>query len=164
MTNSHEFPVAAGGSVHRATELLREMITANEEFVGHMRRELSVNATDLDAMTHLISSGPLGPTELAKRLNLSTAAVTTVVDRLESGGHARRAQHPSDRRSVVIVPSPTSVAQAMGVLMPMIMGIDSVITTFPEEQREVITDYLERVVSVYQTQLPADSLPTSGSR
>jgi DNA-binding MarR family transcriptional regulator len=161
MTTSPEFPSAGGGSVHRATVLLREMITANEEFVGHMRRELAVNATDLDAMTHLISSGPLGPTELAKRLNLSTAAVTTVVDRLESAGHVTRAQHPSDRRSVVVVPNPTSVDRAMGVLMPMIMGIDEVMTTFPAEQRAVITDYLERVVMVYQKQVPTDSPPQS---
>ena len=145
---------AAAGAVHRATELLREMITANEAFVEHMGRELSVNATDLDAMTHLISSGPLGPTELARRLHLSTAAITTVVDRLESIGHVSRAQHPTDRRSVIIVPSPASVGHAMGVLMPMVMGIDSVITTFGVEQREVITEYLERVVSVYRAHVP----------
>lgn len=154
MTTAEQPAVASVGAVHRATELLREMITANEAFVHHMGRELSVNATDLNAMTHLISSGPLGPTELARRLQLSTAAVTTVVDRLESVGHVSRAQHPTDRRSVVIVPSPASVGQAMGVLMPMISGIDSVIDTFPAEQRDVIIDYLERVVTVYQAQVP----------
>jgi DNA-binding MarR family transcriptional regulator len=157
MTTAQETPDAADGSVHRATVLLREMISANEAFIGHMRRELAVNSTDLDAMTHLISSGPLGPTDLAKRLHLSTAAITTVVDRLEAVGHVSRAQHPTDRRSVVIVPSPASVAQAMGVLMPMIMGIDSVIATFPADQRDVITDYLERVLTVYQAQVPSGS-------
>lgn len=157
MTTAHDTPDAADGSVHRATVLLREMISANDAFVDHMRRELSVNSTDLDAMTHLISSGPLGPTDLAKRLHLSTAAVTTVVDRLEAVGHVSRAQHPTDRRSVVIVPSPASVAQAIGVLMPMITGIDSVIGSFPADQRDVITDYLERVLTVYQAQVPSGS-------
>lgn len=139
--------------VHRATVLVREMITANEAFTEHMGRELAVNPTDLNAMTHLISSGPLAPTELARRLHLSTAAVTSVVDRLESVGHVSRAQHPTDRRSVVIVPSPDSVRQAMGVLMPMIVGINDVITEFPAEDRTVITAYLERVLTVYRAQV-----------
>lgn len=157
MTTARDTVVAPLGTVHRATELLREMITANEAFVEHLGRELSVNTTDLDAMTHLISTGPLGPTELARRLELSTAAVTTVVDRLESIGHVTRAQHPTDRRSVLIVPSPTSVSKAMNVLMPMIMGIDSVIGDFPLAQREIIIDYLQRVVTVYQAQVPSGS-------
>ena len=150
----------SGSVVHRATELLREMITANEAFLAHMGRELAVNSTDLNAMTHLISRGSLAPTELARRLGMSTAAVTTVVDRLESVGHASRQQHPSDRRSVVVVPSPASVSLAMGVLMPMITGIDGVIGEFPAEQRAVITEYLERVVDVYQAQVPS---PPSGT-
>ncbi|MDJ0335676.1 MarR family transcriptional regulator [Salinibacterium sp. G-O1] len=153
MTTAEE-GVAGRTKVHRATELLRELITANEAFTEHMGRQLSVNPTDLSAMTHLISGGPLGPTELSRRLQLSTAAVTTVVDRLESAGHVHRAQHPTDRRSVVIVPSPASVQQAMGVLIPMITGIDNVISEFPEDQRDVINAYLERVVDVYQSQVP----------
>ena len=155
MTNADDTETGPGGAVHRATHLLREMITANEAFLGHMGRELSVNATDLNAMTHLISSGPLGPTELARHLDLSTAAVTTVVDRLVAVGHATRAQHPTDRRAVVVVPSPASIRQAMGVLMPMITGIDRVIDEFPAEQREIIIAYLERVVDVYQAQVPS---------
>ncbi len=157
MTTAEEPVVAPRMRVHRATELLRELITANEAFVGHMGRELSVNDTDLSAMSHLIAGGPLGPTELSKRLQLSTAAVTTVVDRLESAGHVHRAQHPSDRRAVVIVPSPASVQQAMGVLIPMITGVDGVISEFPDDQRDVISAYLERVVEVYKAQVPSDA-------
>ena len=141
--------------MHRATELLRDMISAHDDFLSHMGRELAVNTTDLTAMTHLISSGPLGPTELAKRLGMSTAAVTTVVDRLEAVGHASRFQHPTDRRAVVIVPSAASVSHAMRLVMPMITDINSVLDEFPVEQRDVITSYLERVVSTYQAQVPS---------
>lgn len=154
MTNADETE-ASGMPVHRATELLRDMISAHDAFLSHMGRELAVNTTDLTAMTHLISSGPLGATELAKRLGMSTAAVTTVVDRLEAVGHASRFQNPTDRRAVVIVPSAASVSQAMGLIMPMITGIDRVLDEFPAEQRGVITNYLERVVSIYRAQVPA---------
>ena len=146
----------ANVEVRRPTELMREIIDVSDAFTLHLGRELAVNPTDLSAMAHLISSGPLGPTELARRLGLSTAAVTTVIDRLEGLGHATRERHPTDRRSVVVVPTPASVGRAMATLMPMITGIDGVLDDFDDEQTAVITDYLDRVVRVYRAQLPAD--------
>jgi DNA-binding MarR family transcriptional regulator len=133
---------------------MRDILDVSEEFEAHLGRELTVNPTDLKAMEHLIMSGPLGPTELARRLGISTAAVTSVVDRLETLGHANRTQHPTDRRGVVVVPSPASVQRAMGALMPMIMGIDGVLDDFTESQQAVIEDYLTRVVTAYRQQLP----------
>ncbi len=140
--------------VHRATELIREFLDVSEEFEAHVARQLTVNPTDLHAMQHLIMSGPLSPTDLARRLDISTAAVTSVVDRLEALDHASRTQHPTDRRGIVIVPNPTSVARAMETLMPMIMGIDGVLDEFNDEDQAVITAYLERVLVSYRSQLP----------
>lgn len=135
------------------TALLREIIDVTDEFEAHVGRELSVNPTDLQAMEHLIMSGPLSPTELARRLGISTAAVTAVVDRLVAVEHVSRAQHPTDRRGVLVVPAPKSIARAMGTLMPMIAGIDGVLDEFSETEQETIAAYLERVVSVYRAQL-----------
>lgn len=140
--------------VRRATELIREFLDVSEEFEAHVGRELTVNPTDLQAMQHLIMSGPLGPTDLSRRLGISTAATTAVVDRLVAVGHASRTQHPTDRRGVVIVPNPASVQRAMSTLMPMIMGIDGVLDEFEEDDQAVITAYLERVLEVYRAQLP----------
>jgi DNA-binding MarR family transcriptional regulator len=140
--------------VRRATELIREFLDVSEEFEAHVGRELTVNPTDLQAMQHLIMSGPLGPTDLSRRLGISTAATTAVVDRLVAVGHASRTQHPTDRRGVVIVPNPASVQRAMSTLMPMIMGIDGVLDEFEEDEQAVITAYLERVLEVYRAQLP----------
>lgn len=145
---------AAPTRSRRATELVREIVEVSEEFEAHVGRELTVNPTDLQAMEHLITSGPLGPTELARRLGVSTAATTAVVDRLVGLGHATRTQHPTDRRGVVVVPSPASVQRAMGTLMPMIMGIDGVLDNFTDEEQAVITDYLDRVVVAFRAQLP----------
>jgi len=139
----------------RPTQLLRDILDTSEEFEQHVGRTLSVNATDLDAMEHLIQSGPLAPTELSRRLNISTAAVTGVIDRLIGVGHVTREQHPTDRRSVVVVPNPRSVETAMATLMPMIMGIDSVLDEFNDEEKDVIERYLNRVVVIYREQLPA---------
>ena len=78
------------GESHAATLLLRELLDVTEDFERTLGDELSVNPTDLTAMQHLIVAGALSPTALAERLELSSAAVTTVIDRLEALGHARR--------------------------------------------------------------------------
>lgn len=142
--------------VRRPTELIREFLEVSDEFEAYVGRELTVNPTDLQAMQHLIMGGPLGPTELSRRLGISTAATTAVVDRLVAVGHASRTQHPTDRRGVVIVPTPSSVQRAMGTLMPMIMGIDGVLDEFDEDEQAVITAYLERALDVFRSQIPQE--------
>jgi len=139
--------------VRRATELIREVREVSQEFELHVGRQLTVNPTDLQAMEHLIQSGPLGPTELARRLGISTAAVTAVVDRLVALGHVTRTQHPTDRRGIVVVPAPASVTRAMEALIPMIRGIDGVLDDFEPDEQATITAYLEQVLSVYRAQM-----------
>ena len=140
--------------VQDATVLLREIRELSSAFEGHLGSELTVNPTDLTAMEHLIQDGPLTPTELARRLRVSTAAATTVIDRLTAVGHVTRTPNPADRRGVLVVPAPASVARAMGALMPMIMDIDGVLGHFSEAEQSVITDYLERVVAAYRAHIP----------
>lgn len=142
--------------VHPATSLLRDILDVTGEFEKHVARELTVNATDLSAMEHLIQSGPLSPTDLAKRLDISTAAVTSVIDRLTAVGHVTREPQPNDRRGVLVVPQQSSVAKAMSTLMPMIMGINSVLEEFDETEKATIVDYLQRVLETYRAQLPGD--------
>ena len=142
--------------VHPATTLLREILDLTTEFERHLGRQLTVNPTDLEAMEHLIRDGALSPTELSRRLGVSTAAVTTVVDRLVAVGHVSRQPNPSDRRGILIEPDPRSVRKAMTTLMPMILGMDGVLADFDETSRATITAYLERVADVYRAQLPAE--------
>lgn len=137
-----------------ATRLLREILDVSADFEGHLGRELSVNPTDLAAMEHLIQSGPLTPSELARRLRITPPAVTASVARLEALGHASRAHDADDRRKVIITASAPSTARAMSVLMPMIRDIDVVLDGFGEKQQAVITEYLDRVLATYRSHIP----------
>ena len=124
-------------------------------FELHLGQQLKVNLTDLAAMEQLISSGPLGPGELARRLGITPPAVTAVVDRLEELGHATREPNPADRRAVVVTPAPASAQKAMSILMPMIGDIDTTLDGFDANQQATIAEYLERVVAAYRTHIPA---------
>jgi len=145
--------------VHAATTLLRDIREVGAAFEAHLAQQLTVNPTDLEAMEHLIQDGPLTPTDLSRRLGVSTAAMTTIIDRLTAVGHVSRVPNPSDRRGILVVPAAASVERAMGAIMPMVLGIDRVLAEFDEQEKATITDYLSRVVEVYRQQLPEK--PTS---
>ncbi len=131
-----------------ASRLLRRVIVLSDEVSIQLGRELQVNPTDFSAMQHLIQSGPMPPSELARRLNISTAAVTVLIDRLVAAGHARREPHPTDRRRVLVVPAEASVQRAMAGLAPMIMGIDGLLDAYGAREQAAITDYLRRTVDI----------------
>ncbi|MCW4385623.1 MarR family transcriptional regulator [Salinibacterium sp. SYSU T00001] len=150
--------------VHESTRLLREFTQLSDDFQAHLGRELTVNSTDLQAMQYLIQRGPMSPTALARALDISTAATTVVVDRLVKVGHVTREAHPTDRRAVVVVPAPQSIASAMAALTPMVRSIDRVIQSFSEEERDTITEYLRRVVDVYRESIPEDVRVARGTR
>jgi DNA-binding MarR family transcriptional regulator len=139
-----------GFPVREPTQLLREFLEVSELFERSLGAELEVNATDLEAMEHLLMSGPLGPSELSRRLGISTASTTIAIDRLVALGHVTREPNPNDRRGVLVVPQEASRARAMSRLMPMILGVDAELDRFSESEQEAITRYLRQVVDLYR--------------
>lgn len=133
-----------------ASKILRQLLVANHDLEKALGHHLDVNATDLEAMQHLIVNGVLSPTDLAARLGVSTAAATLSVDRLVKVGHVTREPHPSDRRKQLVVPAPASLRKAMNGLMPMIQQTDALLDEFTEEQQDAITDYLARALIIVQ--------------
>jgi DNA-binding MarR family transcriptional regulator len=61
-----------------------------------------LNLTDMGCLDILGQEGTLTAGQLAQRTGLSSGAMTTAIDRLESAGFARRRRDPSDRRRVVV--------------------------------------------------------------
>jgi len=155
---------AEGARTHEATQLLREFLEVSEEFRRALGSELSVNRTDLEAMEHLLMSGPLSPGELARRLRISTASITTAVDRLVAVGHVTREADPVDRRRLLVVPRQTSRERAMARLMPMILGVDAQLDDFDDDERDAITRYLRRVVDLYREHAVERPSPAPGAR
>lgn len=160
MADLHQQTPSFGDS-HAATLLLREFLDVTSDFERSLGDELAVNPTDLSAMEHLIATGPLSPTALADRLGLSSGAVTSVIDRLESLGHVRRTPNPDDRRGTLVVPEPESVGRAMGRIVPMVTEVDQTINDFTPHEQAVITRYLESVVATYR--LHATATPRARS-
>ncbi|GGF98365.1 hypothetical protein GCM10007304_10470 [Rhodococcoides trifolii] len=128
---------------------LQAVASLSQRMSANMASHLGVNATDLAAMEHLITDGPLTASELASRLAVTTAASTHIVDRLEKVGHVSRERHPTDRRKLMVTPAEESVDAAFAHMAPILTGLESVISDLSDDDRAVVEDFLSRVVDVF---------------
>jgi len=58
--------------------------------------------SDFAVMEMLLHKGPQPVNEIGRRIELTSGAITTAVDRLESRGLVTREAHPSDRRARIV--------------------------------------------------------------
>src|SRR5436305_11094528 len=61
-----------------------------------------VGLSDFAVMEMLLHKGPQPVNEIGRRVELTSGAITTAVDRLESRGLVTRETHPSDRRARIV--------------------------------------------------------------
>ncbi|TQJ33519.1 MarR family winged helix-turn-helix transcriptional regulator [Arthrobacter sp. SLBN-122] len=89
---------------------LREFRTSESAMRRRTRSSAAMGETDLLALRYLIDAEAAGvgvrPTELAGRLGITSASMTSLVDRLVASGYVTRVPHPSDRRAVLLRPTP----------------------------------------------------------
>src|SRR5437762_12908161 len=70
---------------------------ATDEVDEAAARRLGLNRTDLRCLSVLWQRDGLGASELAEAAGLTRGAMTTVLDRLEASGYARRARSEERR-------------------------------------------------------------------
>jgi MarR family transcriptional regulator, organic hydroperoxide resistance regulator len=136
---------------------VRALQRAQIELDRALADRMGLRALDYAAMTFLLqSTHPPGPVELATWLGISTGSGTELADRLERSGHLHRRRAVDDRRRIVLELDHDAVAAMVDRLRPLFADLERVADTFTEDERAVITRYLEAVTD--RTHAHADSL------
>jgi len=103
--------------IARLMESLAGLREAEQVLSQASRRYMRLNETDMRALHYLIVCANRNlvatPGGIAHHLGVSTAATTKLLDRLEHGGHIKRAPHPTDRRALHITITPETRRAAM---------------------------------------------------
>jgi DNA-binding MarR family transcriptional regulator len=105
-----------------------------------------LNGSDFEALDVLDWTGPITAGELARRVGLTSGAITGVVDRLEHAGWVRRGSDPADRRRVIVemVPvPPVPVEQQIAMMQPLVDDMDAVNERFDDDQLQTVLDWLQ---------------------
>jgi len=132
----------------RATELVArvdELRRAEAQFGRRLAAVRAPNDTDREAMRYILDApddAPATPGGLAAHLNVSTAAITSLLRRLQERGQIVVAPHPADARSKVLRASLRDLnAQAD----ELTQRIESLASEFTQEQTDAITRFLRRL-------------------
>jgi DNA-binding MarR family transcriptional regulator len=131
-----------------------------------LRSVTKIGPTDGAALGRLHDEGPLTPTQLASKLNLTTGSMTTLLDRLQGVGYVTRHPHPTDRRRIVVELTDAArrlivedlLRPLIDVLAPVCQHLDS------ERQQQVISSVIDAEAALQQaaSQLAESTRGTTG--
>ncbi len=122
---------------------------------------------DFAALDHLSFAGELTPGQLAERLDLTSGAVTALIDRLECAGWVSRTPHPSDRRSHVLTLTTAARETGEREIGPWVAAMCAAAATLEPSERQAAARFLGLVTDAAaehagrRTQAVSGQPPTS---
>ncbi|WP_369182722.1 MarR family transcriptional regulator [Streptomyces sp. Y1] len=118
---------------------------------------LGLNVTDLTCLGFVIEAAiagePLAAGDLAERAQLTTGAVTGVLNRLEKAGYAHREADPGDRRRVRVVMAEDAQQRILQVYGPFYERIGALFADYAPDEIAVIADWFTRARAVLDESL-----------
>jgi DNA-binding MarR family transcriptional regulator len=102
---------------------------------------LGINRTDARCLEIIERLGGATAGRLARESGLSTGAVTTVLDRLERSGLARRTSDPEDRRRVVVEITPAARRANEVLYRPLVEAATEQMQRYSHEELALLREY-----------------------
>lgn len=128
-------------------ERMRAVARAQQRLNVAIARRMGLAPNDVWALEHLFAAGPLGPVELARRLGITSASATVLVDRLEAAGYVERRPHPGDRRRLVVAPTVAAGPDATAALAPFLAELDAAGADLTPAEQAAVARYLDTVAA-----------------
>jgi DNA-binding MarR family transcriptional regulator len=128
----------------------RRLDIAMSRLMVGFSRAVGISVPEMLALEHLDTDGGLGPSDLARRLQMTTGAVTALVDRLVVRGHAARAPHPSDRRRVVVTRTQKADDDLTEEVAPMAMEILVLAEALGHAERQAVGRFLDGFIEIIE--------------
>ena len=121
---------------------IRQSQNATDRFDQAVADALGLNRTDMRCLDVVDREGPVPAGRLAEATGLTTAAITTVLDRLERAGYARRVRDPNDRRRVLVELTPAARRAAGSFYEPHAALADSLYDRYTQEEIELLLEFV----------------------
>ena len=128
---------------------LESLVRAARRVNPAIARRSGLTPSELITLERLMA-GPVGFAELARLLEVSTAAATGVGDRLEGHGHAVRRAHASDRRRVELHVTDSGREEVLAHLLPMFQALAELDRQFTPEEHAVVARYLDGARAAFE--------------
>src|SRR5438874_13377964 len=116
-----------------------------ERLATHSIESSEVCLSDFAVMEMLLHKGPQPVNEIGRRIELTSGAITTAVDRLESRGLVTREAHESDRRARIVRLTARGEEEAARVFAGHKTAMDFVATGLSRTERATLIELLRKL-------------------
>ena len=140
----------------RVLEALRTYRAAEAAMRRRTRDAMAMGENELLALRYLIRQPDHSarPAELVKYLGVTSASITTMLDRLEKTGRVERIANPNDRRSIFVRATPHAneeVRETLGRMHGLMYDVAVGMT--PDEQEHVVA-FLQKMTDAVDDVAP----------
>ncbi|MDX3308962.1 MarR family transcriptional regulator [Streptomyces sp. ME08-AFT2] len=134
----------------QALSAMDDLIAASMIGQQEMAQRLGLNVTDLTCFGYVLQAGEelLTAGDLAARVQVTTGAVTGILNRLERAGYVTRRADPKDRRRVRVAAVPSAVARAYALYEPHYVRLNALFADYSPEEIAVLTDWFTRATAL----------------
>jgi DNA-binding MarR family transcriptional regulator len=145
--------------------LLRRLTVELDAVGQRFAVEQGLNRTDVRALVAIMDAARRGEALTAGRLGraveLRSASVTALIDRLERVGHLRRVRDPEDRRRVSLEMSEAAMAAGAAYFGGLHRGLVAAMAAYTDEELSVVRRFLTDMTEVIVAHERPDAPPGS---
>jgi DNA-binding MarR family transcriptional regulator len=141
---SHEY------TAEDITWATRRLDIAMSRLMVALSREVGISVPEMLALEYLDVDGSIGPSELARRLQMTSGAMTALVDRLEHSGHVVRERHPADRRRILITRTQKADEDLTAEIAPMAMEILELAEGLDDAERQAVGRFFDGFIAILE--------------
>jgi DNA-binding MarR family transcriptional regulator len=109
--------------------------------------------TDLKCLDLARSETRLTPGRVAEATGLTTAAVTTILDRLEQAGFVRRERDSKDRRKILVKPLAERAEEVARLFAPLDQAMTHLFEQYTTEELAFLNTFALRVSEILQHEI-----------
>ena len=147
--------MADDGEARRELGLLLRRLTVELQAVGQRFAAIhGLNRTDVRALVAIMDAAragqPMTAGALGTAVDLSSASVTALVDRLERVGHLRRVRDEADRRRVVLEMSDAAMAEGAEFFGGLQRDLVEAMAGYSDEELAVVRRFLADMTGVVE--------------
>lgn len=145
-------------------QLLHDFAIASERHVDVVSSRNQLHRTDLHALDHLTRASfknrPLTASMLGRKLGLTPAATTALIDRLQAAGYAQRHRDPHDRRVIQVAITAKAQRECAAMFAPLVERLGATVAEFSETEQEILVRFLSATIAAIHD---VDDAPPSGT-
>jgi DNA-binding MarR family transcriptional regulator len=114
--------------------------------------KLGLGVSDMKTLSILLREGPQSAGQIAERLSLTSGAVTSVINRLESRRFVTRKPDAKDGRKVVVAPNTDQLAESNAVYASIGLAFESLHQSYTVQERAFLVRYHKDAIAVLKEQ------------